>query len=74
MKLEKENDPNIKKVLILNEETIEKINELSELLSLEGQQQDFRDFLNESLDRAIKYFKTKNKVWKWFHENKNLLN
>ena len=74
MKLVKENDPNIKKVLILNEETIEKINELSELLSLEGQQQDFRDFLNESLDRAIKYFKTKNKVWKWFHENKNLLN
>ncbi len=74
MKLKKENDPNIKKVLLLNEDTIEKINELSELLALEGQQQDFRDFLNESLDRAIKYFKTKNKVWKWFHENKNLIN
>jgi|TARA_Y100000817_G_C16811946_1_gene524670 hypothetical protein len=74
MKLKKENDPNIKKVLLLNEDTIEKINELSELLALEGQKQDFRDFLNESLDRAIKYFKTKNKVWKWFHENKNLIN
>ncbi len=36
MKLKKENDPNIKKVLLLNEDTIEKINELSELLALEG--------------------------------------
>tara|TARA_B100001121_G_C18113537_1_gene355620 strand:+ start:123 stop:347 length:225 start_codon:yes stop_codon:yes gene_type:complete len=74
MKLEKEKDPNIKKVLILHDDTIEKINELSELLALEGQQQDFRGFLNESLDRAIKYFRTKNKVWKWYHKNNNLLN
>ena len=47
MKLKKENDPNIKKVLLLNEDTIEKINELSELLALEGQKQDFRDFLSK---------------------------
>ncbi len=74
MKLKKENDPNIQKVLVLNDDTLKKIYELNELLALEGPEQNFKGFLDESLDRAIKYFKTKNKVWKWFHENKNLLN
>lgn len=56
---------NIKRVMILNEETLDKINELTQLLALEEKDRDFRTFLNQALDRAIRYFKTKNRVWKW---------
>ena len=56
------NTDNIKRVLILNEETLDKINELTQLLALEEKDRDFRVFLNQSLDRAIRYFKTKNRV------------
>ena len=49
LKLKKENDPNIQKVLVLNDDTIKKIYELNKLLALEGQEQDFKGFLDESL-------------------------
>lgn len=64
-KKENINESNVKRVLIVSEETLDKVNELTQLLALEDRDRDFRDFLDAALSRAIKYFKTKNKVWKW---------